>query len=363
MAESYKVLLIEDDYEDYMLTKFLFHDAPHIRFDLVWAESPEKGIELLSKEEFHICLIDYNLGRMDGIDLLKKASEMKTGIPFIILTGLNNPDLDNEAMKTGASDYLVKGTFNSEILERTLRHAIERKSQECELLRTRDELEKALSEIKENQKQLIEIENLKSVQQLAGAVAHEFSQPLQALLNYADLLKLSFPDINYTNAIKENVYKISQLTDNLRNLTKISRKRYIDKHILKIDTDKDTGENHNHILIVDDEPSILETLVEMFKIKGYQCDAASDGSEALKKTREKRYHFIVSDINMPIMDGTEFFKHFRKYDSDTPFIFITGYEVSEEIKQVVKKADALINKPVNFDNFFNMVQQITKNKN
>ncbi|MCB0281138.1 MAG: response regulator [Calditrichae bacterium] len=363
MSEKYRVLLIEDDYEDYMLTKFLFNDAPHIRFELVWAESPETGIDFLSKENFHICLIDYNLGKIDGIDLLKKASGMKTDIPFIILTGLNNPELDNEAMKTGASDYLVKGTFDPEILERTIRHAIERKSQECELRKTHEELEKALNEIKENQKQLIEIENLKSVQQLAGAVAHEFSQPLQALLNYADLLKLSFPNINYTDAIKENVYKISKLTDNLRNLTNLTRKRYVDNQILDIEHNHNENVTRNHILVVDDEPSILETLVEMFKIKGYECDAASDGSEALKKTREKRYHFIVSDINMPVMDGTEFFKHFRKYDTDTPFIFITGYEVSEEIKQVVKKADALINKPVNFDKFFNMVQQITKNRN
>lgn len=363
MTDIYNVLLIEDDHEDYLLTKLMLKNAPHITFELTWADNPEKGINFLNQNEYDICLIDYNLGANDGVDFLKKAIGINKTMPYVFLTGLNNPELDNKAIQLGASDYLVKDTFDAEILERTIRHSIERKIQETELLKTRDELAKALDEIKRNQNKLIEMENLKSVQQLAGAVAHEFSQPLQALLNYADLIKIENPGSKYHTHIREHIEKISQLTDNLRNITQLSKKPYLDNEILNIDPDKNENKNINHILVVDDEPSILETLTEMFRLKGFVCDGAADGSEALLKTRQKKYSFIVSDINMPVMDGAEFFKHFREDDKNTPFIFITGYEVTDEIKRVIKEADALINKPVNFEHFFNMVQNIVKNRN
>ena len=270
-------------------------------------------------------------------------------------------------MKNGASDYVVKGTFDAESLERTIRHAIERKRQEIELLKTRDELANALNQIKLDQKKLVEMENLKSVQQLAGAVAHDFSQPLQAIVNYADLIKRENPDSDYIKKLLSNIEKINNLTDNLRNITQLSKKSYLDNEILDIKSVQPSKvtpiTTKNKILIVDDEPHILETLIEMFHLKGYNCDGVENGSQALEKIKNEKYHFIVSDINMPIMNGTEFFEHFRKYDRETPFIFITGYEVSDNIKKVVKHADAIINKPVNFEHFFAMIQKILQSRN
>jgi CheY-like chemotaxis protein len=110
------------------------------------------------------------------------------------------------------------------------------------------------------------------------------------------------------------------------------------------------------ILIVEDEKLILETFIEIFRLKGYNCDGAYNGLEALKLLEENNYDVIISDINMPIMNGPTFFKKFREKDKDTPFVFITGYEVTKEIKEVIKKANAIFTKPVSYQEFFKTIE-------
>jgi DNA-binding NtrC family response regulator len=114
----------------------------------------------------------------------------------------------------------------------------------------------------------------------------------------------------------------------------------------------------NKILIVDDEQPILETFIEMFELKGFNCDGAENGLEALHLTEQNNYDIIVSDINMPVMSGTAFFTKLQETNDHTPFIFITGYEVTSEIDKVVKKATAIISKPVQFQEFMNLIEKI-----
>ena len=71
-------------------------------------------------------LVDYRLGAKTGIDLIKEAVQLETDVPFILLTGKGDINIDEEAMKLGAFDYLVKGELNSEKLERSIRYSIDR---------------------------------------------------------------------------------------------------------------------------------------------------------------------------------------------------------------------------------------------
>ncbi|WP_396336185.1 PAS domain-containing protein, partial [Klebsiella pneumoniae] len=65
---------------------------------------------------------------LTGIDLLKEAAAQQFDIPIILLTGVGNRDIDILAMKSGATDYLVKSDLSSEKMERCIRHALERKN-------------------------------------------------------------------------------------------------------------------------------------------------------------------------------------------------------------------------------------------
>lgn len=360
MEEKIHILYIEDDIEDFMIIRENLSDIEGFRFNIEQADTCEKGIEMLSKNNYDVCLLDYRLGNCTGLDFLYKINAFLQKTPIILLTGQGDRELDVEAMKAGASDYISKQHTDGDTLERTIRHAIERKKYEGQLLEIQDELTMAISEIKENQKKLIEMENLKSVRELAGAVAHEFAQPLQALTNYISLIKSGKSTEKYIDRSEEMVERIAALTENLRNITQLTKKDYVNTKILDI---QNLSKSNNlskpqRVLVLDDESVILETLVEMFELRGYHCTGATNGQRALDFIRNQHFDMIISDINMPKMSGPEFFKNVKAMGNKAIFIFLTGYEITGELKNIVSMADGIMNKPVAFDIFFKELEAI-----
>ena len=122
-----KVLLVEDDEEDYVLTRELFSEIHSKRFQVDWAKSFSQGCEAIRRRPYDVCLIDYRLGPDNGLELLQAAVKEGCEAPMIILTGQGEREVDLQAMAAGAADYLVKGRLDSGLLERSIRYAIERK--------------------------------------------------------------------------------------------------------------------------------------------------------------------------------------------------------------------------------------------
>jgi Flp pilus assembly CpaE family ATPase len=120
-----RILLVEDDEDDYTLTKELLAEVEDEQFDLVWAPTYEDAVLEIRRGGYDVFLVDYRLGRRSGLDLL--CGELQEGRlgPVIILTGQDAREVDVEAMKHGASGYLVKSELRSRHLARTLRYAIE----------------------------------------------------------------------------------------------------------------------------------------------------------------------------------------------------------------------------------------------
>jgi DNA-binding NtrC family response regulator len=86
------------------------------------------------------------------------------------------------------------------------------------------------------------------------------------------------------------------------------------------------------ILIVDDELHLLEVIDTHFKIAGWQTELASDGQQALEKVKTFAPHVILSDINMPVMDGLRLLEELAKTGSEIPVIFFTGFSNMEKMK-------------------------------
>jgi len=124
--EPLKVLLVEDDEDDYILARSLFREIKGSRFDLEWRTNFAEGLAEMIANRHDICLVDYRLGARNGIALLREAVEKGSRAPVILLTGQGEHEIDIEAMKAGAADYLVKGRLDAGLLERSIRYAIER---------------------------------------------------------------------------------------------------------------------------------------------------------------------------------------------------------------------------------------------
>ncbi len=121
-----RVLLIEDDEDDYLIAKKMLAEIKDIRFDLQWKSAYNLGLEAVCKNEFDIVLLDYQLGEKNGLDLLREAGEKGCTLPVILLTGFSGREVDLEAMRSGAVDYLVKGRIDANGLDRSIRYGIER---------------------------------------------------------------------------------------------------------------------------------------------------------------------------------------------------------------------------------------------
>lgn len=136
-----KVLLIDDDPDDYIITRDLLSDIEGIKYELDWEAEYDEGLNKIGPGQHDVYLVDYRLGEHTGIELLKEAIANGCKAPMILLTGQGYHELDLEAMKSGAMDYLAKNQIDSTLLERSIRYSIERKKAEVALIEANENLE------------------------------------------------------------------------------------------------------------------------------------------------------------------------------------------------------------------------------
>ncbi|UCE99527.1 MAG: response regulator [Planctomycetota bacterium] len=87
------------------------------------------------------------------------------------------------------------------------------------------------------------------------------------------------------------------------------------------------------ILIVDDEPDLVQTLQERLEINGYDVVTANNGKEGLEKVVQEKPHIILLDVIMPVMDGLEMLEALRKHpeSKDTAVIMLTARSQRQDI--------------------------------
>ena len=119
-----KVLLVEDDEDDYILTSELLCEVKNTAYEIKWISRCADAPEAVQSGLYDVCLIDYRLGECDGISLIRDARSSGCSTPMILLTGQGDADVDHAAADARATDYLIKGETDARLLERTIRYAI-----------------------------------------------------------------------------------------------------------------------------------------------------------------------------------------------------------------------------------------------
>lgn len=126
MRTIQRILVVDDDEDDFILAEAYLNGIYASDFDITWANSYTQAQELLSTTHFDLCLFDYMLGADTGLDLLMAVKNLRLRMPIIFLTGKVNPDLDRYLISQGVADYLEKAELDSKKLERSIRYALER---------------------------------------------------------------------------------------------------------------------------------------------------------------------------------------------------------------------------------------------
>jgi DNA-binding NtrC family response regulator len=124
---------------------------------------------------------------------------------------------------------------------------------------------------------------------------------------------------------------------------------HIDQRITKKPIVIKKKTNHR-ILIVDDEPDILEQLARILKEEGFDVTCASSGQHALKIFKTKQFSLVITDLSMPGMDGLQLLHKIKRLDKDTQVIIMTGFASIKTVIQALKNGKAFdyLTKPMEY---------------
>jgi DNA-binding NtrC family response regulator len=179
-SRTLRVFLADDDEDDYIITRDLLRSIERHRVELDWVATYEEALEAVERNQHDLYLFDYYLGEADGLQLLREALARGCRAPIILLTGHENWEIDVQAMKSGAADYLVKRNLDSKLLERSIRYALERKQAEDKLKSYASEIANKSLDLAEAVRVAREATELKS--QFLANVSHEIRTPMNGVL-------------------------------------------------------------------------------------------------------------------------------------------------------------------------------------
>lgn len=119
------------------------------------------------------------------------------------------------------------------------------------------------------------------------------------------------------------------------------------------------GQQIKKILIVDDEENARIGLSKLLSQEGFDVDSVANGNEALEFLRREKVNLVISDINMPEMNGLTFLKELNRYFPSTHVIMITAYGGVESYLEAMNLgAFEYIHKPVKLDELKSVMKKI-----
>jgi DNA-binding NarL/FixJ family response regulator len=140
MEQPLNILLIEDNPGDAFLIKFYLEESVLRNSHITHAEYLKTATDLLSKNDYDLVILDFNLPDSVGIQTLETILKVKKDAVVIVLTGLQDEELGIQTVKMGAQDFLVKGQFDGKVFTQSIRYAFERSQVRKEIKRYADDL-------------------------------------------------------------------------------------------------------------------------------------------------------------------------------------------------------------------------------
>ncbi|HXE97906.1 MAG TPA: response regulator [Dongiaceae bacterium] len=218
MSNPLNILIIEDSNADFlMVERHLRHKELSVRCSRV--DTLEKLKEAIDGERWDLVLADYSvpqLGFQESLDLIQTALP---DLPIIMVTGSLGEEKAVELLKLGVCDFVLKGNLARLVpaIERSLRDTSERKGKRAA------------------EEQYRQSQRMEAVGQLAGGVAHDFNNILQAIFGYSHLILANSQDNEQVKNYVEEVIKASRRAADLtRGLLTFSRKQTVTLAVINI---------------------------------------------------------------------------------------------------------------------------------
>ncbi|MDB6117664.1 MAG: integral rane sensor hybrid histidine kinase [Verrucomicrobiaceae bacterium] len=229
----------EDNPENQALRVLIADDEPRLRryladsmegFKVIEARDGNEAWELSKQYLPHIIILDYMMPEMDGVELTRRlrAHKPTSRIPILLVTANaeNLPRL--EALEAGVSEFITK-PFSTVELNARVRNLVRQKQYERDLSTSKQELEVAHEELKENESRLLQAERLSALGRMSAGIIHEVNNPLNYTRTALHALKSFSRQIDeadradYEEVVgdaREGVDRVIRIVSDLRAFTK-----------------------------------------------------------------------------------------------------------------------------------------------
>ena len=118
------------------------------------------------------------------------------------------------------------------------------------------------------------------------------------------------------------------------------------------------------ILVVEDDPNLREAIVDSLMLKGHQVQECANGADAVKVITQSALDIVLTDINMPEMDGLQLLAYVKKHQPWLPIVLMTAYgDVGQAVKAMQLGANDYLMKPFEVQELLTVLNKYQPNTN
>jgi len=302
-------ILVVDDEKDIcrVLTKIL----ELVGYEVESAATGEEALGLVPEFSPELVFLDYMMPDMTGLEVLREIKKRAPDVYVVMVTGRGSEEVAASVMKAGASDYVIK-PFERERIVGVAKDTLRIRRAELDAGRLRDELnelnrelEKKVQErtrdLAETQERLVHQQNLASLGEMSGGMAHEIRNPLNSISLYAQLITDDLPEDDskkeYVEKILSDVDRINDIVSNLnafsrrikRDKTPLDLKEVVSTVMRSLSTQFSSKGVDVRLELPDDLPAVLASSEEMDEVFSHllinSLHAMPDGGEIVVTMR------------------------------------------------------------------------------
>jgi DNA-binding response OmpR family regulator len=207
-SAAFRILLVDDNARNLQLLGHILNNAS---YPTAFALDGKRALEMLAADRYDLVLLDVMMPGMDGFEVCRrmKSDRNTREIPVIFLTARTEPDSVVAGFEAGAVDYVTKPFHARELLAR---------------VSTQERLRAA-------ERERIDRETLQAILELAGAVCHEFNQPLQIISGTVELMRhredIDPSTLGDLKRVMDAVERLGGLTRKLSGITRRETREYL----------------------------------------------------------------------------------------------------------------------------------------
>ncbi len=345
--EVYKILVVDDDYATRLMLKKALEQY---QYEVTLCGNGSDALNILKDEKFDLLLTDLIMDKISGIDLVEQSKELSKDMATILLTGHASIESAIQAVRLGASDYLLK-PINLEELQLRVKRAFERVDLE---------------------RRLYEAERKLTYNATIATMNHEINQPLTVIISAVDMVRMEVQKMNVQNTKLTNYLELMhkstvRIAEILRKLRDITHPKIQDVPLgmKMIELQKDEQEamtaEDRYVLVIEDEENlreIMQSVLESENFKVILAETANEGVD-LYRTHKQLIESVILDFNLPDADGLRVLEELQKINSEVKVLLTSGFQVDESIQEALNRgALQFIRKPFNRQQILDVVRQV-----